>query len=106
VYELLPDLKEAGFDILNPVQISAASMDPRTLKEEFGDHFTFWGGGVNTQRTLPFGTPQEVKEEVRQLIEIFKNGGGFVFAAVHNIQAQIPVENLLALFETVNEYRS
>lgn len=105
VYELLPDLKEAGFDILNPVQISAASMDPEALKEEFGDHFTFWGGGVNTQRTLPFGTPEEVREEVRGLIEIFKKSGGFVFAAVHNIQANIPVENLLALFETVNEYR-
>lgn len=105
VYELLPDLKEAGFDILNPVQISAASMDPEVLKQEFGDHFTFWGGGVNTQRTLPFGTPEEVREEVRRLIEIFKKGGGFVFATVHNIQANIPVENLLALFETVNEYR-
>jgi len=105
VYELLPDLREAGFDILNPVQISAASMDPETLKREFGDHFTFWGGGVNTQRTLPFGTPEEVREEVRKLIEIFRKGGGFVFATVHNIQANIPVENLLALFETVNEYR-
>lgn len=105
VYELLPDLKEAGFDILNPVQISAASMDPERLKREFGDHFTFWGGGVNTQRTLPFGTPEEVREEVRRLIEIFKRGGGFIFATVHNIQANIPVENLLALFETVNEYR-
>lgn len=106
VYELLPDLSEAGFDILNPVQISAASMDPKTLEEEFGDRFVFWGGGVNTQRTLPFGTPEEVKEEVRRLVEIFRKGGGFVFATVHNIQAQIPVENLLALFETVNEYRS
>jgi uroporphyrinogen-III decarboxylase len=105
VYELLPDLREAGFDILNPVQISAASMDPETLKREFGDHFTFWGGGVNTQRTLPFGSPEEVREEVRRLIGIFGKGGGFVFATVHNIQANIPVENLLALFETVNEYR-
>ncbi|MBC7216734.1 MAG: methyltransferase [Candidatus Caldatribacterium sp.] len=105
VYDLLPDLREAGFDILNPVQISAASMDPETLKREFGSHFVFWGGGVNTQRTLPFGTPEEVREEVRRLIEIFKKGGGFVFATVHNIQANIPVENLLALFETVNEYR-
>lgn len=105
IYDLLPDLREAGFDILNPVQISAASMDPETLKREFGDHFVFWGGGVNTQRTLPFGTPEEVREEVRRLIEIFKKGGGFVFATVHNIQANIPVENLLALFETVNEHR-
>lgn len=105
IYELLPDFREAGFDILNPVQISAASMDPRTLKEGFGDHFTFWGGGINTQRTLPFGTPEEVKEEVRELIGVFGKGGGFVFAAVHNIQANIPVENLLALFEAVSEHR-
>lgn len=105
VYALLPDLREAGFDILNPVQISAAEMDPQRLKEEFGKDFTFWGGGVNTQTTLPFGKPEEVKEEVRRLIETFKRGGGFVFATVHNIQAKIPVENLLALFEAVNEYR-
>jgi hypothetical protein len=105
VYTLLPDLKEAGFDILNPVQISAAEMDPQRLKDEFGKDFTFWGGGVNTQTTLPFGKPEEVKEEVRRLIETFKKGGGFVFATVHNIQAKIPVENLLALFEAVNEYR-
>jgi len=80
-------------------------MDPQRLKEEFGKDFTFWGGGVNTQTTLPFGKPEEVKEEVRRLIETFKRGGGFVFATVHNIQAKIPVENLLALFEAVNEYR-
>ncbi|MEN3185867.1 MAG: uroporphyrinogen decarboxylase family protein [Atribacterota bacterium] len=105
VYDLLPDLMEAGFDILNPVQISAASMNPEILKREFGHHFTFWGGGINTQTTLPFGTPEEVRNEARRLIEIFKKGGGFVFASVHNIQANIPVENLLALFETVAEYR-
>nr|MBP9016011.1 methyltransferase [Candidatus Atribacteria bacterium] len=105
VYDLLPDIKEAGFDILNPVQISAAKMIPQNLKKNFGHQFTFWGGGVNTQKTLPFGTPEEVREEVRQLIETFKPGGGFVFATVHNIQANIPVENLLALFEAVNEYR-
>jgi len=105
VYDLLPDIKEAGFDILNPVQISAAKMIPQNLKKNFEHQFTFWGGGVNTQKTLPFGTPEEVREEVRQLIETFKPGGGFVFATVHNIQANIPVENLLALFEAVNEYR-
>ncbi len=105
VYDLLPDMKEEGFDILNPVQISAAKMNPAQLKREFGDHFTFWGGGVNTQKTLPFGTPEEVRHEVRRLMETFKAGGGFVFNTVHNIQAKVPVENLLALFETVNEYR-
>ena len=105
VYDLLPDIKEAGFDILNPVQISAAKMDPENLKKDFGHQFTFWGGGVDTQRTLPFGAPDEVKEEVERLIKTFKPGGGFVFATVHNIQANIPEENLLALFEAINEYR-
>ncbi|MFY9302821.1 MAG: uroporphyrinogen decarboxylase family protein [Atribacterales bacterium] len=105
VYDLLPDIKEAGFDILNPVQISAAKMDPENLKKDFGHQFTFWGGGVDTQRTFPFGAPDEVKEEVEQLIKTFKPGGGFVFATVHNIQANIPEENLLALFEAINEYR-
>jgi len=105
VYDLLPDIQEAGFDILNPVQISAAKMNPEELKKKFGKYFTFWGGGVNTQNTLPFGTPEEVRKEVRRLIETLKPGGGFIFAAIHNIQPNIPVENLLALFETVNEYR-
>ncbi len=105
IYELLPDLVEAGFDILNPVQISAYQMDPETLKREFGSSLTFWGGGVNTQETLPFKTPKEVKEEVQKLIHTFHRGGGFVFATVHNIQSVIPVENLLALFEIVNEFR-
>ncbi|MGC8778686.1 MAG: uroporphyrinogen decarboxylase family protein [Candidatus Caldatribacteriaceae bacterium] len=105
VYDLLADFKEAGFDILNPVQISAHAMNPRNLKDHFGDHFTFWGGGINTQETLPFKSPREVREEARELIKTFKKGGGFVFATVHNIQSGIPVENLLALFETVNEFR-
>lgn len=105
VYALLPDIRDSGFDILNPVQISAARMSPGNLKKEFGDHFTFWGGGVNTQKTLPFGTPEDVREELKSLVETFKTDGGFVFNTVHNIQAKIPVENLLVLFETVNEYR-
>lgn len=105
VYELLSDMKEAGFDILNPVQISATSMNPETLKREFGNHFTFWGGGIDTQRTLPFGTKEEVKEEVESLIEKWQTGGGFVFAAVHNIQANIPTENLCALWEAFQEHR-
>ncbi len=105
VYELLPDIKEAGFDILNPIQISAAKMDPENLQKNFGDKFTFWGGGVNTQSTLPFGKPEKVKEEVKRLISIFKSTKGFVFAAVHNIQANIPVENMLALFNAFNECR-
>jgi hypothetical protein len=103
VIDLLPDFIEAGFDILNPVQCSAAGMDPQTLKDRFGDDIVFWGGGVDTQHTLPFGTPDEVRAEVRERIRIFGQGGGFVFATIHNIQAKTPVENLLAMFETVRE---
>jgi len=104
VIALLPDLIEAGFDILNPVQCSAAGMDPRTLKERFGDRITFWGGGVDTQHTLPFGTPDQVRREVRERIAIFGPGGGFVFNTIHNVQARVPAENLVALFETVHEH--
>ena len=101
VVELLPDFIDAGFDILNPVQCSAKGMDPRQLKARFGDGIVFWGGGVDTQHTLPFGTPQQVRAEVAERIAIFAPGGGFVFNTIHNVQAQIPVENLLALYETV-----
>ncbi|MFH1929370.1 MAG: uroporphyrinogen decarboxylase family protein [Chloroflexota bacterium] len=101
VVELLPDFIEAGFDILNPVQCSAKGMDPRQLKERFGDGIVFWGGGVDTQHTLPFGTPQQVRAEVAERITIFAPGGGFVFNTIHNVQAKIPVENLVALYETV-----
>ncbi|MHC4620088.1 MAG: uroporphyrinogen decarboxylase family protein [Planctomycetota bacterium] len=96
---------EAGFDVLNPVQCSAADMDPRMLKSRFGDQLVFWGAGVDTQKTLPFGTPEEVRRQVRERLEIFGKGGGFVFNTIHNIQANSPVENLLAMFETVKEFR-
>jgi uroporphyrinogen-III decarboxylase len=105
VVALLADIIEAGFDILNPVQCSAAGMDPRTLKERFGDRITFWGGGVDTQRTLPFGTPEAIRREVQERMEIFGHGGGFVFNTVHNVQATTPTENLLALYEAVQESR-
>jgi uroporphyrinogen-III decarboxylase len=105
VVALLPDFVEAGFDILNPVQCSAAGMDPRTLKEQFGNELVFWGGGVDTQRTLPFGSPEEVRREVRERIEIFGRAGGFVFNTIHNIQARVPPENLVALFDAVQAYR-
>ena len=101
VSALLPDMVDAGFDILNPVQCSAAEMDPQMLKDRFGDRITFWGGGVDTQKTLPFGTPDEVRREVQQRIEIFGRGGGFVFNTVHNVQANTPAENLIALYEAV-----
>ncbi len=101
---LIPDFIEAGFDILNPVQTSAANMEPVELKKQFGDRVTFWGGGVDTQSTLPFGRPDEVRQEVRQRIEIFAKGGGFVFNSIHNIQAQVPIENVAAMYETLQEY--
>lgn len=103
VASLIPDFIDAGFDILNPVQVSAAGMDARGLKEQFGDRITFWGGSVDTQQTLPFGTPAQVRAEVRERIEIFGKGGGFVFNAIHNIQARTPVENVLAMFEAVRQ---
>jgi uroporphyrinogen-III decarboxylase len=105
VVKLIPDFIEAGFDILNPVQTAAAGMDPKDLKERFGEQIVFWGGGVDTQKTLPFGTPEEVRREVQERVEIFGRGGGFVFAGIHNIQAGVPVENLIALFEAFRDSR-
>ncbi|MCP4552551.1 MAG: methyltransferase [Bacteroidetes bacterium] len=105
ISELIPEFIDAGFDVLNPVQISAANMDARTLKKEFGKEITFWGGGVDTQKTLPFGTPDEVYKEVMERIEIFADGGGFVFNAIHNIQSNVPVENILALVKALNDAR-
>ncbi len=102
---LLDLVVEAGFDILNPVQCSARGMDPRALKKNYGDRLVFWGGGVDTQKTLAFGTPQQVRDQVRERIEIFGPGGGFVFCTVHNVQANTPIENLLAMFDVVREYR-
>lgn len=99
------DFYEAGFDIFNPVQCSAANMDPNTLKNKFGKTVTFWGGGIDTQKTLPFGTPSDINKEVKKRMEIFRKEGGFVFNSIHNIQSKIPVENLIALFEAIEEYR-
>jgi uroporphyrinogen decarboxylase len=104
VYHIIPDLIEVGVDILNPVQVSAAFMDTAKLKKEFGRDITFWGGGVDTQQVLPHGTPQEVRDEVRRRIDDLAPGGGFVFATVHNIQDDVPVENIIALWETLREY--
>lgn len=105
VYDLIPDFVDAGFDILNPVQISAVGMNPIKLKKEFGNDIVFWGGGIDTQKTLPFGTPSQVKEEVKQLIDIFSPNGGYVFNTVHNIQANVPIENVTAMIEVIQEYR-
>ncbi|HNR34222.1 MAG TPA: uroporphyrinogen decarboxylase family protein, partial [Candidatus Hydrogenedentes bacterium] len=106
VVELIPDFIEAGFDILNPVQCSAAGMDARTLKREYGKDLVFWGGGVDTQKTMPFGSPEQVYKEVRERIAIFNEGGGFVFNAVHNLQATLPEENILAMEQAVRDSRS
>jgi hypothetical protein len=105
VIALLPDFIEAGFDVLNPVQCSAAGMDPAELKRRFGHRLTFWGGGVDTQGTLPFGSPDQVRREVRERLRIFGAGGGYVFDAIHNVQARVPVENLLAMFDALREYQ-
>lgn len=95
---------DAGFDIINPVQCSAAGMDPKTLKERYGDRLVFWGGGVDTQKTLPFQGPEDVRTEVLQRCEIFSPNGGFVFDAIHNVQAQTPVENIVAMIDAVKEF--
>jgi hypothetical protein len=95
---------ECGFDILNPVQCSAAGMAPEHLKAKYGERITFWGGGVDTQQTLPFGSPREVREQVLRRCEIFSPGGGFIFNAIHNVQAGTPVENIVAMIDAVHEF--
>ena len=103
VRPLIRDFIDAGFDILNPVQCSAEGMDPRKLKEDFGSRITFWGGSVDTQKTLPFGRPEDVYREVSERIAVFNRDGGFVFDAIHNIQAGTPVENVLAMREAIRD---
>ena len=105
LYDLLPDIIETGVDILNPVQISAANMEPERLKAEFGDDITFWGGGADTRKVLPKGTPEEVRDHVRRNIETLAPGGGFVFATAHNMLGDVPPQNIEAMFEAVDEYR-
>jgi len=104
VSKFIPTFIEAGFDILNPVQCSAAGMDPAQLKAEFGDRIVFWGGGVDTQKVLPFGTSAQVREQVLRRCEIFAPGGGFVFNTIHNVQAKTPVENIVAMLDAVHEF--
>lgn len=104
VSSLLPDLIESGIDILNPVQVSAAQMNTRELKRQFGKDLTFYGGGVDTQRVLPRGTPAEVRDEVRRRIDDLAPGGGFIFNTVHNIQADVPPVNIVAMWEALQEY--
>ena len=99
----LPDLIEAGIDAINPVQISARHMDAETLKHEFGERIVFWGGGCDTQQILPFGSKTEIQQHVKQQIDIFSAGGGYVFAQVHNIQSDVPPQNIVAMMQSVNE---
>ncbi len=106
VEPLINDMIYAGFDILNPVQCSATGMEPNHLKQTYGDRITFWGGGVDTQRTLPFGTPEQVRTEVLERCRIFSPGGGFVFNTIHNAQALTPIENLVAMMDAVSEFNA
>ena len=97
----LDDFVEIGVDIVNPVQCSAAGMEPETLKAKWGDRMVFWGGAVDTQRVLPFGTPDEVRAQTAERLRILGQNGGMVACAIHNIQQNTPVDNILAFFETV-----
>lgn len=101
---VIPDLIEIGVDILNPIQVSATGMDSAELKKEFGKDVVFWGGGVDTQRALGEGSPEEVRADTKRRIQDLAPGGGFVFAAVHNIQGNVPAENIIAMWETLQEY--
>ncbi len=103
IVPLLDDIIDAGFDVLNPVQCSAEGMDPQVLKDRFGEKVTFWGGGVDTQKTLPFGTPDEVYDEVSERIRIFNKGGGYVFDTIHNIQQNTPTENMTAMLKAIED---
>ncbi len=105
IFPLIPALIEMGIDILNPVQTSAKGMDPIRLKQEFGDDLVFWGASLDCQQTLPFGSPAEVAREVARHVDVFAPGGGYVFASVHNVQASVPPENLLAMFDAAREKR-
>lgn len=104
IYELIPDLIDAGVDILNPVQTQTANMEPERLKKEFGKYVTFWGGGCDTQQILAKATPGKVKDDVKRRIEIFAKDGGFVFNQIHNVLADVPPENVIAMFEAAYEY--
>jgi len=101
IYQLLPDLIEAGFEVINPVQTNCYQMDPAQLKKDFGNDVCFWGGGIDTRTVLNHGTPQEVRDQVRRRLDIFMPGGGFVFNTVHNILPDVPPENIIAMFDEV-----
>lgn len=104
IYHLIPHMIEAGVDILNPIQTSAANMEPERLKREFGGKIVFWGGGCDTQQILPRATPEEIREHVRERLGIFKPGGGYIFNQVHNIQPNVPAQNVIAMLEAAYEF--
>ncbi len=104
IYHLIPHMIEAGVDILNPIQTSAANMQPERLKAEFGGKIVFWGGGCDTQRVLPTATPEEIRAHVRERLAIFKPAGGYVFNQVHNIQPNVPAENIIAMLDAAYEF--
>jgi uroporphyrinogen decarboxylase len=104
IRQFIPDLIEAGFDIINPVQTNAEGMDPLELKKEFGREITFWGGGVDTASVLPAGTPEEVRADVLNRCEILSRDGGFVFAPIHNILPEVPPENIIAMINALKEF--
>jgi uroporphyrinogen decarboxylase len=104
IYAVIPDLIEAGFEILNPVQTSCRNMEPSRLKEEFGNDITFWGGGCDTREILNLATPQEVTDHVRKRLEVFAPGGGFVFNTIHNILPDVPPENVVAMFDAIRNF--
>jgi uroporphyrinogen decarboxylase len=106
ISRLMPDLIDAGIEIFNPVQTNAAGMEPAFLKKEFGKDCTFWGGGVETVGTLNNGTPEQVREQVLERLDIMSAGGGFVFNTVHNILPDVPPENVIAMFDAVHEYNN
>jgi hypothetical protein len=105
IFEIMEDLIDAGVDIINPVQCSAANMDPEVLKEQFGKRIVFWGGGIDTQKTLPFGSGEAIEAEVEERIRIFSKGGGYVFSSIHNIIAGTPPENIVRMLEVVKKHR-
>ena len=104
VEPFIPHFIESGFDIVNPVQCSATGMEPKNLKDKYGDQIVFWGAGVDTQNILPFGSPEQVREQVLERCEIFAPNGGFVFNSIHNVQAMTPIENIVAMLDAVKEY--
>jgi uroporphyrinogen-III decarboxylase len=104
VEPFMPLFIDSGFDIINPVQVNAAGMDPQHLKDEYGKDLVFWGGGIDTQKMLPDGTPGEIRDQVFRHCDIFGKDGGFVFNAVHNVQANVPLENMVAVIEAINEF--